>query len=942
MLVMLVITLAIVLLLKIAPELKISAPQKFKNFLKYKFMKSSNTKKQTFILFTTFLVLTFLVGILWGIKGVRAIDKTFEIGGSTNTPIGKVVLERIKSVGGVGIGSPGNTVPLRGLASPQGDESDWAATKGYVDSVAMGTGSVGLWKSNGNNIYNSNSGYVGIGSTGPATKLDVAGNIQANTFYDRDNTAYYLDPNNSGVAFKGAGSLYLEGTGNNYFAGNVGIGTTNPRTRLELGNDGAILAIGTIGSGWTVPNLGAGTRLIWYPKKAAFRAGYADDQQWNDGYIGTASVGLGYNASARGVNSVAMGYGTFAIGGNSTALGTSTKASGSGSTAMGGLTEASGSNSTAMGYSTLASGMHSTAMGYFTEASGDYSTALGGRYLMGKTIAIGTSSIAAGTSVTAGPAANTIVLGQGASDANRLTNNIASSLMVGFNSNIPTLFVGPSSGVGTTGNVGIGTTNPQDKLHVQGDYVRFDITGKGAGKVLTSDASGRAYWDDISGAGGGVTGTGTSNKIPKWGADGKSIIDTVSPIYETAGGLVGIGTTNSSAKLSVECSTNGNYCGAYVKNVAGTVSNTASRFNIGSLLTDGSLGLMIQYNHDTDYADILNRKPSTGKLMLETTGGGILIDNAGSVGIGSAGPATKLDVAGSIQANTFYDRENTAYYLDPHNSGVAFKGAGSLYLEGTGNNYIAGNVGIGTTVPGAKLELYSANSNVVNLKFLKGVQHGMAMGIPAGSNIFTISGAYDLTSENWFNIDSAGKVGIGTTNPQKLLHVNGETRIDSTLTIANSANISMTGNIGNVAKLTVTTIDPLYEINGKKYATYVASIAGGVKEEYSGKAKLSLNSKFQIPNSKYEYVIDFDKMEKDSDLWLWRKVIDFSKDNVEVLITPYGESADIYYLIEGNKIIIRGDKPVEFSYRLTGKRFDWTNWPTIPKDQNEKASFIIK
>ena len=42
--------------------------------------------------------------------------------------------------------------------------------------------------------------------------------------------------------------------------------------------------------------------------------------------------------------------------------------------------------------------------------------------------------------------------------------------MVGFNSNIPTLFVGPSGGTGTTGKVGIGNvTDPQAKLHIKAD-----------------------------------------------------------------------------------------------------------------------------------------------------------------------------------------------------------------------------------------------------------------------------------------------------------------------------------------------------------------------------------------------------------------------------------------------------------------------------------------
>ncbi|MBU4299176.1 hypothetical protein KJ636_03980, partial [Patescibacteria group bacterium] len=154
---------------------------------------------------------------------------------------------------------------------------------------------------------------------------------------------------------------------------------------------------------------------------------------------------------------------TTVSGTHSFAAGINTTASGSwGNTAMGQNTTASGAvASTAMGYYTTASGWMSTAMGRYTTASGYASTAMGD-----VTTASGDRSTAIGKWATAGTAANTIVIGQGVDIDNRLVNNIASSLMVGFNSTIPTLFVGPSSGAGTTGNVGIGTTTPNHLLTV--------------------------------------------------------------------------------------------------------------------------------------------------------------------------------------------------------------------------------------------------------------------------------------------------------------------------------------------------------------------------------------------------------------------------------------------------------------------------------------------
>ncbi len=47
--------------------------------------------------------------------------------------------------------------------------------------------------------------------------------------------------------------------------------------------------------------------------------------------------------------------------------------------------------------------------------------------------------------------------------------------MLGCNSNIPTLFVGPSNGANTTGNVGIGTTSPSEKLTVKGKILASEV-----------------------------------------------------------------------------------------------------------------------------------------------------------------------------------------------------------------------------------------------------------------------------------------------------------------------------------------------------------------------------------------------------------------------------------------------------------------------------------
>jgi len=141
------------------------------------------------------------------------------------------------------------------------------------------------------------------------------------------------------------------------------------------GTDGFV-STGATGIG-AIPTTGAGTRMMWYPRRAAFRAGGINGVQWDDANIGDYSFASGNNNIANGAYSTAFGLINTASGFGSTSFGNSTTASGDGSVSMGEGSLASGANSTAMGFRTLASGIVSTAMGQGTTASGAYSVAMG-------------------------------------------------------------------------------------------------------------------------------------------------------------------------------------------------------------------------------------------------------------------------------------------------------------------------------------------------------------------------------------------------------------------------------------------------------------------------------------------------------------------------------------------------------------------------------------
>lgn len=161
-------------------------------------------------------------------------------------------------------------------------------------------------------------------------------------------------------------------------AQNVGINTTTPKAMLHV-KDSAVLFSAPIpnGAASLPPEEGNGARMMWYPGKAAFRAGVVDNGAWLDGNIGLASFATGTNTRAAGWSSFAAGFGAIAAGGFTAAIGEQSVAEGTASTAFGSLTYAKGSISTAMGSGSIASGSTATAMGQQTSATGTGSTSMG-------------------------------------------------------------------------------------------------------------------------------------------------------------------------------------------------------------------------------------------------------------------------------------------------------------------------------------------------------------------------------------------------------------------------------------------------------------------------------------------------------------------------------------------------------------------------------------
>lgn len=203
-----------------------------------------------------------------------------------------------------------------------------------------------------------------------------------------------------------SGTWRDSGGGSGTFAFTPGAGTGgSPRSAptatvpaaIHLLTDGGLVAGGQLDVG-TIPAVGAGTRMMWHPRKAAFRAGKVTGSEWDETNVGFFSTAFGQNSQAKGFAAVAMGNSAAALGDESVAIGPFALASGVGSVALGWATVASNNGAIATGLQTLANGPRSTAMGHGTRASGEASTALGMN-----SVASGQYSLAAGYGTTAGP-----------------------------------------------------------------------------------------------------------------------------------------------------------------------------------------------------------------------------------------------------------------------------------------------------------------------------------------------------------------------------------------------------------------------------------------------------------------------------------------------------------------------------------------------------------
>ena len=339
------------------------------------------------------------------------------------------------------------------------------------------------------------------------------------------------------------------------------------------------------------------------------------------------------------------------------------------------------------------------------------------------------------------------------------------------------------------GNVGIGTTSPTAPLTVKSN----SVSSQSSGIVLQANGS----TDDIIRMGEKSTNGGRLHMLD--GGVEKIAFYTDGTDNHISAGNVGIGTNSPSAKLHIDVPTEDNQ----------------PAFKITKVSDSGENAMEVYHGTSSALRGIADFTNSLGSVMF--------LRGDGNVGIGTTSPGTNLDVVRSGNSYIQTRRTNASATTLKLGSETGVNVIVSRD-EGTGNQPLAfltgvsermridssGNVGIGTTSPGAgyaydiKLDIVAPQLGGIPLRLVRDssvTNYGAMLALAAknsNSEIVTYGaitgGIVDSTdgSEDGYvsirtikngteaekvRVDEDGNVGIGTTTPSQKLHVTGNVRV---------------------------------------------------------------------------------------------------------------------------------------------------------------------
>ena len=750
---------------------------------------------------------------------------------------------RITSAGRVGIGTtnPGNELEVLGGGSPRISLRTTSETVGEAlelgfqvgTSANSSTNSVGIIKSvitqaspsalKGDMVFQTNSGdsvntkmvikdsgNVGIGTTSPAAKLDIddgavtdvriRGNqtsdarIGAYNFYNTAASdvvaAISADRDGANDAAALAFDTQIAGGGMTErmritSTGNVGIGTTSPSKKLDIAGDVKLTNSNSIY--WRNAANNADIPLLNLSSNNTFN-------------IGTTSSSVPVQMALHTAGSERM---RITSGGN-VGIGT-TNPGAKLHTIETGASEALRIDGASGGFALVVSGGSSYKTSLKNASVGNTyvsSAAPANGLIVEGSVGIGTTSPSQKLHVKG----NILVEDNDSTDIVAQIGNSGDDGWVNLYANgTSTAFIG-SNAVSylNGGNVGIGTTAPDFKLDVAGD---IGMDGK-----LYHNGDHNTY----------ISFTADTQTFRTGGSDRVSINNTG----------VGIGTTSPSYRLTAYgSSTNSEIVASFG---SGNDENEYTAIGLSGFIasngaTKAGLALKRTSLYGTGELHFLNNN-TTDNSDMTLSDSKMMIDSSGNVGIGTTSPGSKLEVSSGVGANgdsiltISADTDNSTSSSSPKLLMLQKGGTKTSLIEmdssdrthfsnATGYYFSGGNVGIGTTSPGYKLDV---DGVVRGDRFFVGTNtaasqwafHARNNNSTADSGLYFNNNSSEIYLRNSSNVIGArirsnstsyfngGDVGIGIAVPQERLHVSGETHPSIKLSSSSDGNYNVILNCG--------------------------------------------------------------------------------------------------------------------------------------------------
>jgi hypothetical protein len=320
--------------------------------------------------------------------------------------------------------------------------------------------------------------------------------------------------------------------------------------------------------------------------------------------------------------------------------------------------------------------------------------------------------------------------------------------------------------IATTGNVGIGTTNPDGLLNlkhtsssssVANDATAYALTlnfegatGDYGRHIAIRDASGQA----VAAIGGYDEGTGGATGL--FFATGNATTAAQEAMMIDSSGNVGIGATSIDAKLHIQSAS---ATGAVIN----LESTHAGGIPIYNLKGAHSAQLRYQDENGNNQSRIDFTDGGSFNFIDATDGSShMLINSSGRVGIGRTPVAAALEVEGQIRVT---GTSGYTFNAGGDTDGGMFSTAdGTINFRTNGSERMridsSGNVMIGNTSAAAKLDIRQDS--------------GVAIRCEDGTG-------------GYFVVNQGGDTGIGTTSPAEKLTVSGDSNITGKLAVGSSA-----------------------------------------------------------------------------------------------------------------------------------------------------------